>query len=333
MSQRILVTGAAGFIGSSLVERLLTRGDRVVGVDNFDPFYDRASKERNLAQAHDSPAFRFVEADCTDPAGIKGALADEEFEVVVHLAAKAGVRPSIARPLDYATANVLGTQVMLDVARTRAAGRFILGSSSSVYGNNRKIPFAEEDRVDAPISPYAATKVASEVLCRTWHHLYGLSMVALRFFTVYGPRQRPDLAIRKFATHMLRDEPIPMFGDGSSQRDYTWIDDILSGVVAAIDYTATVPGQFEIINLGGSRTTTLKRLIDLLALALDCEPRIDPQPTQPGDVRRTYADITKAGRLLGYAPMTTIEEGIPRFVSWLRREQPHATRRRTLAVS
>ena len=332
MPQRILVTGAAGFIGSWLVERLLERGDWVVGLDNFDPFYDRASKERNLAVAYAHPSFRFVEGDCTDPARLDQALAQEDFDVVVHLAAKAGVRPSIQDPVGYATANVMGTQIMLEFARRRAIRRFVLASSSSVYGNSRKIPFAETDPVDAPISPYAATKVASEVLCRTHHHLYGMSMVALRFFTVYGPRQRPDLAIRKFATLMLRGEPIPMFGDGTSQRDYTWIDDILAGVLAAIDYTASVRGAFEIINLGGNRTTTLKRLIDLLAHALDREPVVEPHPAQPGDVRRTYADITKAGRLLQYAPTTTIEEGIPRFVAWMLRERPRATQPRMLAL-
>jgi len=332
MSQRILVTGAAGFIGSWLTERLLARGDRVVGVDNFDPFYGRAAKERNLSGAYAYPSFRLVEADCTDPAGLDPALAAEDFDVIVHLAAKAGVRPSIRNPAAYATANVMGTQILLEFARRRGIRRFVLASSSSVYGNNRKIPFAEDDPVIAPISPYAATKVAAEVISRTYHHLYGMSIVALRFFTVYGPRQRPDLAIRTFATRMLRNETISVFGDGASQRDYTWIDDILAGALAAIDYTDAVRGTFEVINLGGNRTTTLQRLISLLAHALDVEPALDHQPAQPGDVRRTYADITKASRLLGYAPATTIEEGIPRFVAWMLRDHPRATQPRMLAL-
>jgi UDP-glucuronate 4-epimerase len=218
---------------------------------------------------------------------------------------------------------------MLELARERGVPRFVLASSSSVYGNSPRVPFSETDRVDAPISPYAATKVAGELLARTYHHLYGLSVVALRFFTVYGPRQRPDLAIRKFATLMLRGEPIPVFGDGGTRRDYTWIDDILQGVVAAMEYTGQVPGACEIVNLGGNRTTTLRRLIELLAAALGVTPRLDRRPPQPGDVERTFADISRAGQLLGYAPTVTPEEGIPRFVAWLRgyRDEPAPERR------
>jgi UDP-glucuronate 4-epimerase len=318
MAERVLVTGAAGFIGSALVERLLLRGDRVIGLDNFDPFYPRAHKERNLATARAHPGFRLVEADCADLATVRQRLAGEEFDLVVHLAAKAGVRPSLRQPLSYVSANVAGTQAILELARERGIERFVFASSSSVYGNSPRVPFSEDDRVDAPISPYAATKVAGELLARTYNHLYGLAVVALRFFTVYGPRQRPDLAIRKFATLMLRDEPIPVFGDGGTRRDYTWIDDILRGVVAAMDYTSTARGAYEIVNLGGNRTTTLKRLIDLVADALGVTPRIERRPPQPGDVERTCADIAKAHRLLGYAPTVTPEEGIPRFVSWLR---------------
>jgi UDP-glucuronate 4-epimerase len=321
MAERVLVTGAAGFIGSLLVERLLARGDRVVGLDNFDPFYARTHKERNLAKALVHPEYRLVEADCSDPAAVRRALAGEQFDLVVHLAAKAGVRPSLRNPQSYVTANITGTQTLLDLARERGIGRFVFASSSSVYGNSPRVPFSEDARVDAPISPYAATKVAGELLARTYHHLYGLGVMALRFFTVYGPRQRPDLAIRKFATLMLRDESIPVFGDGSTRRDYTWCDDILQGVVAAMDYTNATPGTFEIVNLGGNRTTTLKRLIELLADALGVRPRLEHRPPQPGDVERTFADITKAQRLLGYAPAVTPEEGIPRFVEWLRSYQ------------
>jgi UDP-glucuronate 4-epimerase len=225
---------------------------------------------------------------------------------------------TLRHPLSYVTANVTGTQVMLELARELGVGRFVFASSSSVYGNAARVPFSEEDRVDAPISPYAATKAATELLARTAHHLYGVTTVGLRFFTVYGPRQRPDLAIRKFASLMRRDEPIPVFGDGGTRRDYTWSDDILRGVVAALDYTRDRPGAFEIVNLGGSRTTTLTRLIELIADALGVRPRTDRRPPQPGDVERTCADVGKAKRLLGWEPTVTPEEGIPRFVAWLR---------------
>lgn len=314
---RILLTGAAGFIGSHLAERLLARGARVVGVDNFDPFYSPEEKRRNLAGALEHRDFRLVEADCADPGSLDDALGAEDFDAIVHLAAKAGVRPSIRDPLGYTRANVIATQSLLELAKERGIRRFVFGSSSSVYGNNEKVPFAEDDPVDHPISPYAATKRAGELICHTYHHLYGIGLLSLRFFTVYGPRQRPDLAIRKFGTLMLQGESIPMFGDGTSERDYTWIDDILDGVTAAIDRTRAVAGEFEIVNLGESRTTTLRRLIELIAEALDIEPRIDRLPAQPGDVRRTYADVSKARRLLGYEPSTPVEEGIPRFAAWL----------------
>lgn len=319
MAQRVLLTGAAGFIGSLLTERLLGSGASVVGIDNFDPFYDPAEKRRNLSDAAGNVNFRLVEADCADHVALEAGLGNDEFDVIVHLAARAGVRPSIADPTGYIRANVTATQVMLDIARERGIRRFVFGSSSSVYGNNRKVPFSEEDPVDHPISPYAATKRAGELLCHTAHHLDGLGVIALRFFTVYGPRQRPDLAIRKFATLMRRGEPVPMFGDGTSERDYTWVDDILDGVVAAVDRTGSHPGEFHIINLGESRTTDLGTLIGLIAASLDVEPRIDRFPMQPGDVLRTYADVSRARDLLGYAPSTPVEAGIPRFVEWLRR--------------
>ncbi len=320
MQPKILVTGAAGFIGSLLTERLLRDGARVIGVDNFDPFYDPAHKRRNLRTARAHEAFSLIEADCADLEGVEAGLGNETVDVIVHLAAKAGVRPSIEAPLDYAHANLVATQAMLELARRRDVGRFIFGGSSSVYGNNPKVPFSEDDPVEHPISPYAATKRSGELLCHTYHHLYGMGILSLRFFTVYGPRQRPDLAIRKFGTLMLRGEPIPMFGDGSTERDYTWVDDILDGVVRGIDRTAEHPGEFEIINLGGNRTTSLSRLIQLIGDALGIEPEIRQLPMQPGDVRRTYADVDKAGRLLGYAPAVAIEEGIPRFAEWLVRD-------------
>lgn len=315
MSETYLITGAAGFIGGSLVYRLLERGDRVIGLDNFDPFYDPREKRAAIADAMEHERFDLVEADCQDLATVEARLPDERIDAVVHLAAKAGVRPSIQDPVGYADANVVATQAMLELAKRRDIRRFVFGSSSSVYGNNRKVPFAEDDPVERPISPYAATKRACELLCHAHWHLNGGSMISLRFFTVYGPRQRPDLAIRKFTTLMMRGEPIPMFGDGTSERDYTWIDDILDGVVAAIERSAR-SDSFDIINLGESRTTSLRRLIDLIGRSLGVEPEIEQLPMQPGDVRRTYADVSKARELLGYDPSTPVEEGIPRFVEW-----------------
>lgn len=317
--ERILLTGAAGFIGSHVAERLLARGDDVVGLDNFDPFYPAEEKRRNLETALTDPRFQLVEADCADLAALEHALNGQRFDAVVHLAAKAGVRPSIQDPVGYAHANLLGTQALLEFTRRQEIPRFVFGSSSSVYGNNAKVPFAEDDPVDHPISPYAATKRAGELLCQTHHHLHGTGIISLRFFTVYGPRQRPDLAIRKFSTLMLKGEPIPVFGDGSTERDYTWIEDIVQGVLAGIDRTRTVEGQFEIVNLGESQTTSLSRLIELISEALDVKPRLERRPAQPGDVVRTFADVSKARRLLNYQPSTPVEEGIPRFIEWLRK--------------
>jgi len=314
----VLITGAAGFIGSHLVERLLARGERVIGIDNFDPFYSPEEKWQNLAAALRHPAFRLIEADCAELDELERALGDSHVDVVVHLAAKAGVRPSIQDPLGYVRANLLGTQAMLELARRRGVGRFVFASSSSVYGNNEKVPFSEDDPVEHPISPYAATKRAGELLCHTYHHLFGLSIVCLRFFTVYGPRQRPDLAIHKFTRLISEGRPIPVFGDGSTRRDYTYVDDILQGIEGALRVTEGVAPRFEIVNLGESETTTLARLIELISGAVGREPVIDRQPLQPGDVERTYADIDRAKALLGYAPTTKVEEGIPRFVEWFR---------------
>ena len=322
MPDRVLVTGAAGFIGSLLTERLLAGGARVTGIDNFDPFYDPDEKRRNLTGALQHVNFRLLEADCADRASLDEGLGDESYDVMVHLAARAGVRPSIEDPGSYVRANVVATQVMLDLARDREIRRFVFGSSSSVYGNNPRVPFSEDDPVDRPISPYAATKRSCELLCHTVHHLYGLGVIALRFFTVYGPRQRPDLAIRKFASLMHQGRPIPVFGDGTTERDYTWIDDILDGVSAAVDRTGSHPGEFHVINLGESRTTSLNHLIRLIGQALDVEPRVERLPMQPGDVVRTYADVTRARDLLGYAPSVPVEEGVPRFVEWFVRQQP-----------
>lgn len=311
---RILVTGAAGFIGSHLVERLLERGHGVIGLDNLDDFYDPAIKRRNLARALDASAFELVEGDIRD-ARVLDSLPDD-VSLIIHLAARAGVRPSIEQPLLYQDVNVRGTQELLEYARRAEVRRFIFGSSSSVYGNAERVPFSEDDPVDRPISPYAATKRAGELICHTYHHLFGLGIVALRFFTVYGARQRPDLAIHKFTRLMAAGEPIQQYGDGTTQRDYTHVRDILQGVEGALSYLEREPEAFEIINLGESRTVELSRLIELIADALGVEPRIERLPPQPGDVERTYADIAKARRLLGYDPVIPIEEGIPEFVEW-----------------
>lgn len=313
------MTGGAGFIGSHLCRRLAERGEDVVALDNFDPFYDPAVKRSAVRELHGAGRFQLVEADIRDPAGMDSGLREagvDGAEVVVHLAARAGVRPSIQEPLLYSRVNLDGTVAVLELARRLGCARFVFGSSSSVYGDGEKVPFSEGDEVDRPISPYAATKRAGELLCRTYRELYGLSVVCLRFFTVYGPRQRPDLAIHKFTRLLAAGRPVPVFGDGGTERDYTWVDDILMGVEGAIAYTAAHPGAFELFNLGESRTTTLARLVELISASLGVTPRIRRLPPQPGDVRRTFADVARARALLGYAPATPVEVGIPRFVDW-----------------
>jgi UDP-glucuronate 4-epimerase len=316
---RIVVTGAAGFIGSHLSERLCARGDEVVGIDNFDPFYPRATKAQNLARLQTNAAFSFVEGDIRDAAALERAFGPARPDVVVHLAALAGVRPSIAEPARYADVNLVGTQRVIDAARAEGTRRFVFASSSSVYGLDSEPPFKESDLCLKPLSPYASTKRAGELLLFAAHHLYALDVTCLRFFTVFGPRQRPDLAIHKFGRLIAADQPIPLFGDGSTSRDYTFIDDIVDGVVASIDEAVVAPGH-RIYNLGGSRTTTLLGLVELLGQALGKKPIIEWQPEQPGDMKRTLADVTLSGRALGYAPKVTMEEGIARFVSWLREQ-------------
>lgn len=321
-----LVTGAAGFIGSHVVDALLAGGHRVTGLDNFDDFYPRAVKERNLAGALAADAFQLVEGDVRDAALLAGLLQGDT--VVVHLAARAGVRPSILHPELYASVNVVGTATVLEAAHLAGARRVVVASSSSVYGDGAPAPFSEEWPALAPISPYAATKRAGELLCAAYAHLYPVRIAALRFFTVYGPRQRPDLAIHGFTRRIAAGEPVAFFGDGSSERDYTYIDDIVSGVLGAVAWTAPEAGPagtLEIVNLGESRTTRLDRLVELIAAALAAEglpaaPVLERRPAQPGDVRRTCADVAKARRLFGYAPATTVEEGIPRFVRWFKEE-------------
>lgn len=309
----ILVTGAAGFIGSHVTEALLARGDSVVGLDCFDAFYDPAVKRRNIAAAASDARFRLIEGDIRDPKCIDAALATHKPDAIIHLAARAGVRPSIEQPLLYQDVNVHGTAVLLDAAVRHAIGRFIFASSSSVYGNNEKVPFSESDNVDHPISPYAATKKAGELLCYTYHHLYNLPMTCLRFFTVYGPRQRPDLAIHKFARLILAGKPIPVFGDGSTSRDYTFIADIIDGVLRAADRCKA----YHIYNLGESSPITLTDLIAEMEKALGKKAVIDRKPMQPGDVNRTYADVSRARAELGYAPSTDMTTGLSKFVAWL----------------
>lgn len=311
---RILVTGAAGFIGSHLCDALLEGGHAVMGLDNFNDFYDPAIKARNIAPAERHPAFELVRGDILDRALLADLFARFRPEVVVHLAAWAGVRPSIDRPSLYQQVNIEGTTNLLEQCRASGVDRFVFASSSSVYGDREQVPFREDDRVDMPISPYAATKAAGELLCYTWHHLFGLHCHCLRFFTVYGPRQRPEMAIHKFARLMAADQPITLYGDGSSSRDYTFVDDIVAGVVASVE---RVQG-YRIYNLGESKTTTLAELVDHLARALGVTPAIERLPLQPGDVSRTFADLARARSELDYDPKVDIATGIDRFVAWFR---------------
>ena len=308
----ILVTGAAGFIGSHLSEALLARGDRVIGFDNFDPFYDPAVKRENLAVCLKSDRFRFIEADIRDTAAARSAM--EGVDCVVHLAARAGVRPSIEQPLVYQDVNIGGLNVMLEAARQRGVRRFVFASSSSVYGNNAKVPFSEADPVDHPISPYAATKKAGELICHVYHQLFDMHMTCLRFFTVYGARQRPDLAIHKFTALIEAGRPIPVFGDGSMMRDHTYIDDIIRGVVASIDRCE----GYQIYNLGESRPVSLSDLITSIEAALGKKAIIDRRPVPPGDVRTTFADVSRAAKELDYEPRTHLADGLRAFVAWYR---------------
>jgi len=313
---RALITGAAGFIGSHLCQRLLADGWAVVGVDNFDDFYDPKIKRRNIGDCLKNKNFQLIEADIRDGDAMD-KVTGEDVRIIVHLAAMAGVRPSIAQPLLYADVNVNGTIVLLELAKKHRIDKFIFSSSSSVYGNNTKVPFSEDDNVDFPISPYAATKKAGELICHTYHHLCGMSITCLRFFTVYGPRQRPDLAIHKFAGLIGQDKPIPVYGDGSMMRDFTYIDDIVNGIVAAM---ARCDG-FNIYNLGESKPITVNDLITEIEKALGKKAIRQYQPLQPGDVERTCADIAKAGRDLGYRPSTSIQAGLQKFTAWLREHE------------
>ncbi len=315
----VLVTGGAGFIGSHLCERLLERGDTVVCIDDFNDYYDPRIKRRNLAKCLERASFRLIEGDILDEKTLDRAFGEVDCDVVVHLAARAGVRPSIQQPVLYEKVNVHGTTLLLEQVRKRGIRKFVFASTSSVYGANKKVPFAEEDRVDNPISPYAATKKSCELICHTYHHLFGIDTTCLRFFTVYGPRQRPDMAVHKFTRLIDTGQPVPMFGDGSSRRDYTYVDDIMQGVLNAIDRCE----GYEIFNLGESRTVALIDLIRLIEQYLGKEAKIKRLPEQPGDVPITYADITKARQKLGYNPRFPLEEGLRRFVEWYQREKTY----------
>ena len=319
----ILVTGAAGFIGSHVAEALLRRGDDVIAFDNLNEFYDPALKRRNLAEVAATAAaagrrFQFHQADLRDADAVQAAFADGSIGAVVHLAAAAGVRPSIEQPGLYAEVNVGGTLHVLEAARAAGVRRVVFASSSSVYGNSPKVPFSEDDAVDHPISPYAATKKAGELLCHCWHHLHGLSVACLRFFTVYGPRQRPDLAISRFTRNIAAGAPIPLYGDGSSSRDYTYVDDIAAGVLAAVDWTRKAAPAYGIFNLGHATPVPLHRLVALIEQEVGQAARIERLPPQPGDVERTFADTGRAQAELGFAPTTSIEQGIAQYVAWFR---------------
>lgn len=321
--QRILLTGGAGFIGSHVAEALLRRGAQLAIVDNFDPFYPPEWKRANVNDVARIGAFELCEADICDEAALRSFFARTNPEVVIHLAARAGVRPSIEQPRLYERVNVAGTANLLDLAREFGVRKFVFGSSSSVYGASPRVPFAEDQAELRPISPYAATKLAGELLCHTYSYLYRLPILCLRFFTVYGARQRPDLAIHKFTALIEGGKPVPVFGDGSAGRDYTYVDDIVSGVLAALEFDPD-PGAvpFEVFNLGNSHPVRLDELLRLLERITGKKVLREVKPPQPGDVPLTWASLSKAERCLGYRPATPIEEGLRRFVAWYRAAGP-----------
>lgn len=317
---KFLVTGGAGFIGSHVCERLLKSGHEVWALDDLNDFYDPALKQQNIGDLQSlALPFTFVHGDITDRLALDEVFGSASFDQVIHLAARAGVRPSLRQPALYSRVNVEGTTNVFEAARNTGVKKVVMASSSSVYGVNSKVPFAEDDPIFHAISPYASSKLACESLAHVYHHIYGMDVAVLRFFTVYGPRQRPDLAIHKFAQLIHDGKPIPVFGDGSTARDYTYVDDTVSGIIACTEK----PIGYDVFNLGEHQTVELSYLIELLEKSLGKTAIIDRQPMQPGDVPITYADISKSQRVLGYKPRVKIEEGIPRFVEWfLRRHQP-----------
>ena len=311
-----LITGGAGFIGSTLTERLLREGNRIIIVDNFNDFYNPELKKDNIRPFLENRDFQIYQVDIRDKSGLETVFKENDVDAIMHLAAMAGVRPSIENPLLYQDVNGMGTQNVLEMARKYGVKKLALASSSSVYGNCKEVPFREDMIVDFAISPYAATKKANEVMAHVYHKLFDMDIVMLRFFTVYGPKQRPDLAINKFARMMVNGEKIPMFGDGSTSRDYTYVDDIVDGICRTFSYLDSNNGVYEVINLGSNNPISLKEMIEVVGEILGIKPEIEQLPMQLGDVDRTYADITKAKRLLGYEPTIDFSEGVRRFVRW-----------------
>lgn len=316
---RVLVTGAAGFIGSHLCERLLKDGNRIWGIDNFDPFYSEAAKRENIASAVNHPSMRLIEGDVRDGVLLDGLFRQVPFDAVVHLAARPGVRPSLEEPEVCLDINLNGTLRLLEAMRAHRVSRFVFGSSSSVYGESPEAPFLEDQAADRPISPYAASKRSAELLVHAYHRLFGLSAVCLRFFTVYGPRQRPDLAIHKFARLMRDQRPLPFFGDGNSGRDYTFVDDAIEAIERSLRLLASSGdgARYEVLNVGRGEPVSLQELLDSLASALGTRPRLDRLPDQPGDVPYTCASTVRLERTLGFRPETSLDQGLQRFVSWL----------------
>jgi len=325
--KRVLLTGGAGFIGSHLAEALLERGHQLAIIDNLDDFYDPIRKRDNLEQIRRRGNFEFFEVDICHSGNLRDAFHHVRPDLVIHLAARAGVRPSIEQPSVYEKVNIAGTVNVLELARESRIERIIFGSSSSVYGGTNRVPFSEDDAVLRPMSPYAATKLAGELMCYTYASLYRIQTLCLRFFTVYGPRQRPDLAIHKFTALLEAGKPIPVFGDGSMGRDYTFVDDIVAGILSSLEYRfAPDAVPFEVFNLGNSHPVTLSELIQSIETATGRVAVRDPKPLQPGDVPLTWANIEKASRLLGYRPRTRTEDGLQKFVAWYRESQVHSLR-------
>lgn len=309
-----LITGGAGFIGSSLSERLIKEGNRVVAIDNFCDFYNPTIKENNVKELIKNSNFKLYRNDIRDRESVKKIFEENNIDIVMHLAAMAGVRPSIENPVLYQEVNCMGTQNILEEMKAHNVKNLVMASSSSVYGNCKEVPFKENMIVDFAISPYAATKKANEVMTHVYHKLFDMNVIMLRFFTVYGPKQRPDLAINKFTRLMLEDKEIPMFGDGTTSRDYTYIDDIVDGIIRSCNYVENNNDVYEILNLGNSSPVSLKEMINTIGQAIGVEPKIKQLPMQPGDVDRTFADISKAKKLIGYNPKTSFKEGIENFV-------------------
>lgn len=311
-----LVTGGAGFIGSSLAKQLLNQGNKVIAIDNFCDFYDTKIKENNVKELLQNSNFKLYRADIRDRQAIQKIFDENSIDIVMHLAAMAGVRPSIENPVLYQEVNCMGTQNILEEMKAHNVKNLVMASSSSVYGNCKEVPFREDMVVDFAISPYAATKKANEVMTHVYHKLFDMNVIMLRFFTVYGPKQRPDLAINKFTRLMLDRKNIPMFGDGTTSRDYTYIDDIVDGIIKSCNYVLKNKDVYEILNLGNSSPVSLKKMIETIGRALDIKPQIEQLPMQPGDVERTYADVSKAKELIGYEPKISFEQGIRNFVEW-----------------